>query len=211
MRATIFLALFLAAAAALAADCDTSPVDLIEQTAVSLGDKLEGKRESIENDPAAANQIIKDTLLERFNTNYAARLVLGRHSRGIEQKKLERFQDAFYEFLVGKYAEHLTAYTRDRVEIQPLRGEPDERRTIVQTEVRLDDGTMAPVDYVLHKTPQCWRAYDVVIEGISYVRNYRKTFDSEIRQTSLDALIERLEKQGRQYLEGEKRAADEAQ
>jgi phospholipid transport system substrate-binding protein len=63
----------------------------------------------------------------------------------------------------------------------------------VRSEIRRDDGTRVPVNYVMRRTPDGWKAWDVVIEGISYVRNFRKDIGLEIDQRGLDAVITRLE------------------
>lgn len=79
------------------------------------------------------------------------------------------------------------------MKVLPNRGDETKDRTSVKTEVRLDDGTVVSVNYSMIKCPQGWLVYDVVIEGISYVRNFRVELDSEIRQSSLPSVIQRLQ------------------
>ena len=74
----------------------------------------------------------------------------------------------------------------------PLRGELNEKLTRVRTRVRLPNGGEAPVDYAFHKTPDGWKAFDVVVEGISYVTTYRNQIMPEVEANGLDAVIERL-------------------
>jgi phospholipid transport system substrate-binding protein len=77
-----------------------------------------------------------------------------------------------------------------------------DKRTLVRTQVVLDDGKVVPVDYAFRKTKEGeWKAYDVIIEGISYVTNYRNQVAQEISKSSLDALTTRLETQGAKALE----------
>ena len=66
----------------------------------------------------------------------------------------------------------------------------------VRTEVTRSTGAVVPVDYRLRRTADGWKAFDVVIEGISYVQNYRTDLDSEISARGLDATIKRIETQG---------------
>jgi phospholipid transport system substrate-binding protein len=82
-----------------------------------------------------------------------------------------------------------------RVEILPYRGDDTKRTTVVKTNVRLDDGSKIPVHYTLVNREDQWRMFDVKIEGVSYVVNYRKELESEIRSTSLESVIERLERE----------------
>jgi phospholipid transport system substrate-binding protein len=74
---------------------------------------------------------------------------------------------------------------------------------LVRTQVVLDDGKVVPVDYAFRKARDgSWKAYDVIIEGISYVTNYRNQVSAEIAKSSLDALTARLESQGADALKG---------
>ena len=79
------------------------------------------------------------------------------------------------------------------MEILPANANDNERLTRVRTRVRLESGAFAPVDYAFRKTEEGWKCFDVTVEGVSYVRNYRTELDAEIRSSSLDAVITRLE------------------
>ena len=81
-----------------------------------------------------------------------------------------------------------------RVEILPYKGDANKRTTVVRTQVRRDDGSKIPVDYTLVNREDRWRMFDVKIEGVSYVINFRKELESEIRATNLEAVIQRLER-----------------
>jgi phospholipid transport system substrate-binding protein len=63
----------------------------------------------------------------------------------------------------------------------------------VRTQVRKDDGTFVPVSYSLRKTDSGWKAWDVNVEGISYVKSFREDFGAQIDRQGLDAVIKRLE------------------
>ncbi|MFZ1724864.1 MAG: ABC transporter substrate-binding protein, partial [Dokdonella sp.] len=92
--------------------------------------------------------------------------------------------------------------------VLPFAGELNDKRTIVRTEVVLDDGKRVAVDYAFRKTSAGeWKAYDVIIEGISYITNYRNQVDAEIKASNLGALIERLETQGEKALEAMEKKA----
>ena len=77
----------------------------------------------------------------------------------------------------------------------PFKGDPNAKSATVRTEVLRDDGTPVPVNYRLRATPDGWKAWDVTIEGVSYVKNFRTDFAAEINDRGLEAVIERLEKQ----------------
>ena len=77
----------------------------------------------------------------------------------------------------------------------PFRGDLESGQAIVRTEVKRSNGQRVPVNYTLRATPEGWKAWDVTIEGISYVRNFRNDVGTEVDQTGLDAVIARLEKE----------------
>ena len=175
---------------ALAAD---SPNKLVEDAVAELAAALDGRKEELAADRDALHSLINDMLLPRFDRDYAARLVLGRHWRSADAGQRERFIDAFYNALLRKYADGVLEFEPDKIEILPFRGDATKQRTMVRTIVKLNDGSKVPVNYGLVMRDSGWLIFDVTIEGISYIRNYRAELDSEIRGTSLDAVIERFE------------------
>ena len=142
---------------------------------------------------ASAAEADFPTASPHFDTEFAARRVLGRHWRGATPEQRKRFVDAFYNSLLRKYADGLLEFDQDRIEILPFRGDPSRKQATVKTNVTLNDGTEVPVHYQLAKRDDGWLMFDVKVEGISYVTNYRKEFDAEIRTSSLMSVIERLE------------------
>ncbi|MBT8085345.1 MAG: ABC transporter substrate-binding protein [Woeseia sp.] len=170
-----------------------SPVTVIEQGAQELGEKLEGRRDELKNDKTALYALIDEMLLPRFDREYAARLVLGRHWRSASEPQQQRFIAAFYQALLRRYADGVLEYDSSRVEIMPYRGDDQEKRTTVRTTVTLDDGTKVPVNYALVRRDTGWLMFDVTIEGISYVRNFRAEMNSEIQAKGLESVIKRLE------------------
>lgn len=170
-----------------------SPVSVIEKGAEELGQKLEGRRDELRNDKKALYAMIDEMLLPRFDREYAARLVLGRHWRSASDAQRKRFVEAFYRALLQRYADGVLEYDPTRVEILPYRGDDSDQRTTVRTTVLLDDGTKVPVNYALVKRDSGWLMFDVTIEGISYVRNFRAEMNSEIQAKGLESVIARLE------------------
>lgn len=180
------------------------PIAIIEQIAKRLDETIESRRDELTRDRAALNAVIDDVVLKSFDTDYAALLVLGRYAREATPAQRERFSRAFYDSLVNRYGEALLQYTRGSVKVLPFRGQLNDRRTTIRTEVLINDGTRIPVDYAFRKTKSGeWKAFDVVIEGISYVTNYRNQVVAEIQKSSIDSVTERLEKQGISAIEAD--------
>ena len=103
------------------------------------------------------------------------------------------FIEAFYQALLRRYADGLLEFDQDQVSVLPYRGDVSKPRAKVKSTVKLNDGTKIAVDYELVKRDAGWLLFNVIIEGVSYVRNFRTELNSEIRSSSLDAVIERLE------------------
>ena len=173
----------------------TGPQELMESVAQALLNELEKNREALRKDPAALRAVVDQNLLPHFDTDYAGQLVLGKHWRQATPAQRKRFVDAFYQSLMRNYGEALLEFTADRMKILPFKGDPNASSATVRTMVRRSNGTQVPVNYSLRKTPSGWKAWDVTIEGISYVKNYRNDIGAEVAQKGLDSVIQRLEAQ----------------
>ncbi len=172
---------------------EQSPQEVIESAVQLLADKIDGRQEELAADRQALYALIDEILLPRFDRKFAAQIVLAKHWRSADEAQRERFIEAFYQALLRRYADGLLEFEQDRVTVLPFRGDLTKKRTKVRSTVQLNDGSKVAVDYDLVRADSGWLLFNIVIEGISYVRNYRAEMDSEIRDTSLDAVIERLE------------------
>ena len=173
----------------------TRPSEVIEGAVDLLNEGLNDRKDELAADEAALRAFIDGILLPRFDREFAAGAVLGKHWRTASDEQKGRFVSAFYATLRQRYADGILEFDMNRVEILPYKGDASKRTTVVKTNVRLDDGSKIPVHYTLVNREDQWRMFDVKIEGISYVVNFRKELESEIRSTSLDAVIERLERE----------------
>jgi phospholipid transport system substrate-binding protein len=121
--------------------------------------------------------------------------VLGKHWRTATPEQRKRFTDALYQSLLKTYGKALLDFTSDQMKILPAQGAADAARATVRTQVRTSNGTDVAVNYTLRKVDGGqWKVWDVVIEGISYVKSFRDDFGSEIDQKGLESLLARLEK-----------------
>lgn len=170
-----------------------SPNDIIASAADELAQEISGRKEDLRADRASLHALIDKILLPRFDRRYSAQLVLGRYWRTASAEQRDRFIEAFYQSLLRRYADGVLEFDQDKVEVLPYRGDDSKDRTTVKTIVTLEDGTKVPVNYGLVNRDSGWLIFDVTIEGISYVRNFRTELNAEIQATSLDAVIKRLE------------------
>ncbi len=185
------------AAPAFAAPAPQAPQQIVQSIADELATAIQGHQAELREHPDKVITIIDRIVLPHFDMDYAALLVLGRHAREATPAQRVAFSRAFYDALTHRYAEGLVAYTRGAVKVLPAQGPLDQRRTIVRTQVLLASGKNLSVDYAFRKTPSGeWKAYDVIIEGISYITNYRSQVDAEIQKEGIDGLIKHLQTQG---------------
>jgi phospholipid transport system substrate-binding protein len=174
-----------------------SPQQLVENSAKRMLQELDANRAMYKADPTKLDALVGNVLLPNFDTEYAARLVLGQSWRTATPEQRKRFVDAFYHSLLRNYGAALVDFTANRFVVLPYKGDSADTNATVRTEVKRASGDKVPVNFSLRKTPEGWKAWDVVIEGISYVKSFRTDFASEIQQKGLDDVISRLEKEGR--------------
>jgi phospholipid transport system substrate-binding protein len=178
-----------------------TPNEVVQHISDELGKAIEGHQQELKNNREKLINVIDSVFLPNFDIDYASILVLGQHAREATPDQRSRFAKAFYNSITHRYAEGLLDYTRGRVKVLPFSGDLNDKRTIVRSQVVLDDGKTIAVDYAFRKDKAgTWKAYDVIIEGISYITNYRNQVDAEIRKVGIDKLISNLETQGDQAL-----------
>jgi len=170
-----------------------APDTVVEETARLLDQAIEGRQDELKQDKAALYALIDEILLPRFDRRYAAQLVLARHWRTASEEQRDQFVDAFYNDMMRLYAEAVLEFNIGRMEVRPFRGDATKKRVKVKTTMRLDNGTKVPVNYGLVRRDTGWKMFDVEIENISYVRNFKAELNTEIQVEGLDGVIARLE------------------
>jgi phospholipid transport system substrate-binding protein len=171
----------------------TAPDQLVTEAAGKLLTQIDANFDVYTEQPELLAKVVRNDMLPLLDMQYSARLILGRAGREASEGQIEAFTEAMTRLLVDRYSSGLMGFrSQDQLEVMPLRGELNERATRVRTRVRLTSGGYAPVDYVFRKTAEGWKAFDVIIEGISYVSTYRNQIMPEVEANGLDAVIERL-------------------
>jgi phospholipid transport system substrate-binding protein len=172
----------------------SGPSEVVKGAAEGMLKELDANRAAYKKDPAKISALVDKYLLPNFDVETSARAVLGLHWRSATPEQRKRFVDAFYHSLLTNYGAALVDFTADKLKIYPTNVDASADRATVRTEIKRDNGDRVPANYVMRKTPQGWKAIDVQIEGISYVKSYHDDFGAQIDQQGLDAVISRLEK-----------------
>jgi phospholipid transport system substrate-binding protein len=177
-----------------------SAQDLIREASSQAIDALASRREELRQDNTRIYEFVEEFLLPHFDSDYIARLVLGRYWRQASPEERERFRDAFQEMLIRSYASSMLEYSDQKITYLPYSEPPDADETVVRTEVELASGPVA-VDYSLRRRDGRWLVYDVSIDGISMVVNYRGNINSEIRRLNgVAPLIDLIEQRNRRAM-----------
>ena len=173
------------------------PQELVEDSAKRMLEELDANRADVRQGSGEARRAGRQRAAAEFRTEYAARLVLGQTWRTATAEQRKRFVDAFYHSLLHNYGNALVNFTADNFRCCRTEAIRSDTQATVRTEVKKVDGEKVPVDFSLRKTDAGWKAWDVVIEGISYVKSFRTDFAAEIQQKGLDEVIARHGEGGR--------------
>jgi len=174
------------------------PQEMVQQTAEQMLSKLRDERQVIDEHPGRIYELVNEIVLPHFDFERMASWVLGRYWRTATPEQRKEFVEQFRTLLVRTYAKSLSSYTDDKINYLPFRGSPGQTEVKVRTEVDQPGGFPIPIDYDLHLKGDEWKVYDVTIDGVSLVTNYRTTFANQIRQNGLDKLIASLADRNKQ-------------
>lgn len=169
------------------------PVSLVEQTAGKMFAAVAENQEAYAADPKLLEDLVHRDLIPVLDIDYSARLILGRAGRGLDDAKISEFATCMSNLLINRYSKALLEFSsKIELNVLPQRGDLDDKLTRVRTRVTLPSGREAPVDYAFHKTAGGWKAFDVIVEGISYITTYRNQIMPEVQNNGIDSVIERL-------------------
>ena len=166
----------------------TSSIDSMNS---QLGDQ-ENKRR-LENEKDELYSIIDSTLSPYFQKQYAGRLVLNKHWTKTDTDQRARFTEGLYQSLVKSYALTLLNFDVSNIKVLPIVEITDQTKKLTVKSEVLYKGEVIPMNFSFGLFRDGWRFFDVRIEGVSYIKNYRNQFDAEITAVGIDAVIERLE------------------
>ncbi|MGH8170817.1 MAG: MlaC/ttg2D family ABC transporter substrate-binding protein [Steroidobacteraceae bacterium] len=183
-----------AAAAAAQSAAGQSPSQVIQTAADGLLKALDADRQTYRNDPSKVQGLVDKYILPHVDTQFAAELVLGRYWKTATPQQRQRFVNAFYHSMLNNYGKAIVEFTANTLKVYPTRMKPGSQNATVRTEMARSNGGPISVNYYMHMTPEGWKAWDVVIQGVSYVMSYRQDFGSQIAQQGIDAVINRLER-----------------
>jgi len=185
----ILLITFIAAAAA--EDLHPAAVVVI-QTVDEMQPRMRAEREALQQDQSRVNQLVEEIVLPHLDFEYISASVLGKHWRTASDDQRQRFREAFKSLLLSIYAKALVDNMDSKIEFEPVRAASDATDVTVRSSIPQESEFPLPINYSMELIGNEWKVYDVEIDGLSLVTNYRTSFAKEINQSSLENLIKIL-------------------
>ena len=176
---------------------ETSPYVLMQQASDKLFADIKNNQAKIKKDPNYLRAIVRNDLLPYVQVNYAGSLVLGSHFKSTTPEQREKFFKAFSDFIEQAYAQVLTAYTDQNIQIEPAKEVGDKNLVSIRVNI-MQNGGQAPIklDFKWRKNSKTgeWQAYDMVAEGVSMVVTKQNEWSGILRQQGIDALTAQIQK-----------------
>jgi len=171
----------------------TQPDELIKSTSEKVLSALEQNKEKFGQQPEELQALVRDIILPHLDFRAMSKLALGKNWRKANDAQQERFVDAFKTMLIRTYSKSLTEYAGQEIKFLPYRPPEEGKRTVkVKTVINQANGPEIPIDYSLRIKDDVWKVYDIKIDGISLVTNYRNSFAADINRVGIDGLIDKL-------------------
>lgn len=188
----LLLALVLGLNAPVALANDTPPDVLARTSSEEVIAILKKDKELRNGNQTKVYQLVEAKILPNFDFNRMTQLALGKNWPRATAKQKQELVTEFRNLLVRTYSSSLTEFTNQTVEFKPLTLKPDDTDVTVRSEIRQPGGQPIPINYSMYKTDFGWKVYDVTIDSVSLVTNYRASFSNTIRQSGIDGLIKTL-------------------
>ena len=186
----IMLPLALSAVPALAQE---APDALVKRVAEDVLSTIRSDKDLQAGNQAKVKQLIETKLGPHFDFARITALAVGRNWRSANPEQQQQLTDQFRTLLVRTYSGALTGYRDNTMDYKPLRMNAGDSEVIVRTEVRRPGQAPVQIDYSMAKSPEGWKAYDVIVAGVSLVTNYRDEFNDIVRSSGIDGLIKALD------------------
>ena len=192
MKRIITALVFAFAATASHAIADVAPDALARSVTDEVVAIIRADKELQAGNPQKVAQLVETKVLPHFNFTRMTQLAVGRNWRQATPEQQRVLTEEFKTLLVRTYTTAFTQYRNQTIEYRPLRMSPGDTDVVVKSLIKQPTGQPVAVDYTMEKAGSTWKVYDVKIEGISLVENYRNTFNGEIQRNGIDGLIAAL-------------------
>ncbi len=143
-------------------------------------------------DQARIREVVEAKVSPNIDFERMTALAMGRNWRAANPEQQKRLIEEFRTLLVRTYSGALAQYRDQKMEYKPLREQPNATDVTVRTEVLRPGQAPVQIDYSMTRTKEGWKAYDIIVGGVSLVTNYRDEFSEQIKTAGIDGLIKTL-------------------
>ncbi len=186
------LLVFVSAFSAFAAQAQEAPDELVRRSTNEILAAIKADKDLQSGNQQKIEKLAEEKVLPYFNFARMTQLAVGRNWREASDAQKKSLTDEFRTLLVRTYSTSLSQYRNQTIDVKPLKASAAEAEVVVKTQVVQPGGQPIPIDYSLEKTPAGWKVYDVLIDGVSLVTNYRSSFNTEIQKSGIDGLVKSL-------------------
>ncbi|MEI6738298.1 MAG: ABC transporter substrate-binding protein [Pseudomonadota bacterium] len=171
---------------------DVAPDELIRKNTADVLAMLKSDKDLAAGDPVKIDKLANEKILPYFNFQRMTQLAVGRGWRDTTDVQKTALINEFRRLLVRTYSSSLSQFRNQTIDVRSLKLVPTDAEIVVKTVVNQPGGQGIPIDYAMEKTKDGWKVFDVMIDGVSLVTNYRSSFSTEIKNGGVDGLIKSL-------------------
>lgn len=178
---------------------DSVPEQLVQTTADEVLGIIKAKQQQFKEDPSSMYAMVDEKVLPHFDFDRMTDLALGRYKRQVNGDQRPKLVQEFRNLLVRTYGKALLEYNDQEILYLPMRGSVEKGEVTVRTEIQQKGGFPIPLNYELYqKDDNSWKVYDISVDNISLVTNYRASFAKEIKANGIDGLIQVLQNRNKE-------------
>ncbi len=170
----------------------TSPDELVRKNTNEILAAIKADKDLAAGNQKKIEKLADEKVIPYFNFARMTQLAVGRNWRDAAEAQKKSLTDEFRTLLVRTYSTSLTQFRNQTIDVKPTKMSAGDAEVVVKTQVNQPGGQPIPIDYSMEKSGDTWKVYDVLIDGVSLVTNYRSSFNTEIQKSGIDGLIKSL-------------------
>ena len=176
----------------------SDPQQMVRETGDRVLAEVTARKAELEARPELIYPLVESTVLPHFDFREMSQSALGRFWRDASEDQKAGITREFRELLVRTYASALLGYSGQQIEYLPAQFPADATNVMIPTRITSAGAPPVPINYRLKLEDSRWMVYDVVIDGVSLITNYRSQFAAVVRRNGIDGLIATLADKNRQ-------------
>ena len=174
------------------ASAQDAPDAIIQKSTTEILAAIKADKDLAAGDQKKIEKLADEKVLPYFNFMRMTQLAVGRNWRDASDAQKKLLIDEFRLLLVRTYSTSLTQFRNQTIDVKPTKMVAGDTEVVVKTQINQPGGQPIPIDYSMEKSTGSWKVFDVLIDGVSLVTNYRSSFNTEIQKSGIDGLIKSL-------------------